>query len=238
MNAGVTGKPGVQSSFSATPFNIFYDSKDNAKYIPGPVTIDGTLSADATNTPYTWLLRAGMLVGKVSASGKFATSILGITTGAYTSGGTTLAVSVATAVELARRIGVSGTGTFNVVGPPTAAGTVAKTPVTYSAVDQTTGNITVTSLGVNKVAGSLIVPADGSETVVTVLTSQWGVKVIDSLNTTRVDVYDGELWAGGGILEPSKLLNWPTDTSLIAYLKAQMRLSIPDAKFRDDLANT
>lgn len=238
LNA-IAGKPGTLTGFGATPIEIFYGSRPTGpdSFIPGPVTVDGTLSGNPLNTPYVWLLQAGQLMGKVTATGKYAASVLGVTTVAYTSGGTTLTVSAATAVELARRIGSSGTATFSVVGPPTAAGTVATTNVTYSAVNQTTGAITVTSLGVDKVIGSLLIPVDGSGTPTTVVCDQWGLKVIDSLNTTRTDVFDAELYCGKGIIDETKLLNWPADTSTQAWAKAGLRTNFP-AIFRGDIANS
>lgn len=236
LNA-VAGKPGTQTGFSATPVDVFYNSRANARFIPGPVTVDGTASGDPGNTPYIWLIRAGNFMGRTTTGGKFASSIIG-TIAAYTSGGTTLTVSAAAAAEVARRIGTSGTGTLKVVGPPTAAGTVAVTSVTFSAVNTTSGAITVTSLGVDKVIGSLLVPADGSEVPLTVLCDEWGTKVIDALNTTRTDVFDAELWASGGIMDLAKCINVPADTSTLAWLKAQIRTANPGAQFKDDIINT
>lgn len=235
----IAGKPGTLTGFGATPIEIFYGSRPTGpdSFIPGPVTVDGTLSGNALNTPYVWLLQAGLLLGKVTASGKYAASVLGVTTVAYTSGGTSLTVSAATAAELVRRIGSSGSAAFNVVGPPTAAGTVAVTAVTYSAVNTTTGVVTVTSLGVDKVTNSLVTAADGSGTPTTIVCDHWGLKVIDALNTTRADVFDAELYCGKGIVDETKLLNWPADTSTQAWIKAGLRTNFP-AIFRGDIANS
>lgn len=187
--------------------------------LAGPRQIDGSKSRDAGNTGDLDVLRPGVLMGLITSSKKYAPSILGVTTGAYTSGGTTLSVSAATAVELARRIGSSGTGTFKAVGPPSAAGTVAATAVTYSAVNTSTGAITVTSLGVNKIAGTFITPADGSETPVTLIDDGYGVKVTDiSGNDITVP------WVvpiAGVILAP-QIVNWPSDTSLQAWIETNL----------------
>ncbi len=235
LNA-IAGKPGTLTGFSATPIDVFYDSRANAKFIPGPVTIDGTKTADAANTPYTWLIRGGTLLGKDTSSGKYENSIIGKTTAAYSSGATALTVSVATAAEIVRRVGASGT--LKLVGPPSAAGTVAVSAVTYSAVDTATGILTVSDISVNKVTDSLVCAADGSHLPLSIVCDQWGLKVIGAMNTTRVDVYDAELWAGGGIVNESLLQNWPADTSTQAWIKASIRTAIPQAQFRNDLINS
>jgi hypothetical protein len=84
------------------------------------------------------------------------------------------------------------------------------------------------------VAGSLIQPTDGSQVIKTILTDQFGTKVIDQLNTTRVDVFDALLWAGGGVIDCHYLVNYPTDTGIQAYIKAQVRSFIGQGIFSDD----
>jgi hypothetical protein len=118
-------------------------------YVPGGAIIDGAKSRDYGNTDNTRGLRAGTLMGRVTSGGKWANSVLGETSGALTNSGTTITVSAASAVEIVRRIGA--TGTLSVTGPPTAAGTVRTLTATYSAVNTTTGAITITALGVNGV---------------------------------------------------------------------------------------
>jgi len=237
LNA-IAGKPGVQSTtYTATPREIFYDSRAAAKFIPGPVSVDGTLSGNPGNSPYDYILFAGTPVGRVTNTGKYAVSILGVTTVAYADNDLTLTTSAATAKEIVRRIGTSGT--FKLTGPPAAAGVVAVTTVTFSAVDTSSGVITVSDLNLNKIAGSWIQPTDGSETIVTLIADTWGLKVADAMNVNRVDVFDAELWAGGGIINTGYIYPaYPSDTSLRAYLKAAIRVSVPDAKFSDDLINS
>lgn len=235
----IIGKPGMLTTYVSQPRNIFWGNVQDARYIPGPITIDGTLSTNYANTPYFWFLFAGQPFGKVTATGKYATSIIGLTTVAYTSGGTSLTLSPADATALVARVGASS-GTFKTVGPPAANGTVAVITTTFSAVNVTTGVVTVTSLGANMVAGSWIQPTDGSETIVTLLANTAGCKVRDEYNTNPVDVFESRMWAGGGIVDLAYF--WPggqpTDTSLLARIKAQIRTNIPGAEFRDDLANS
>jgi hypothetical protein len=67
--------------------------------------------------------------------------------------------------------------------------------VTFSAVNTTTGAITITAVGADAISGSFIQPVDGSETIITLLCDAWGKKVADQLNSTRVDVFDAQLLA-------------------------------------------
>jgi hypothetical protein len=108
-------------------------------------TISATASRDQGNTEDPLLLRPGLLMGKITSGGKWAPSILGLTNGAYASG-TSLTLSVAAATELNRRVGASGT--FKLTGPPAASGTVRTVTVTYSAVNTSTGVVTITAIPV------------------------------------------------------------------------------------------
>lgn len=357
------GKPGVQTTYLSTPRDIFLGNGDAAKFLPMPATIDGTLSSNPANTPYTWLLYAGTPMGKVTATKKFANAILGVTNAALGGGQTTLSTDVNTAAEIVRRIGASGTLTLT--GPPTASGpssAVRSIVVTYSAVNTSTGAITISADaiasggGTNQVnnlvvvdstgsgtfiitiegiptgaitysstaatlvtninnalnsafgtsaivasgaslaaivltfsgtgythrpvgtvtttpqtgatgftingngtvgtatvapvgtagvlpvtadegefiAGSFIQPTDGSQTILTLIAAPWGVKVIDQINTTRVDVLADSLWAGGGTINTAYIVNYPTDSGLQAYLKSQIKNFVPNATFNDD----
>jgi hypothetical protein len=236
MLTNITGKPGALTTYVAQPRELFYSSRADAKFLPGPLTVDGTLSGNATNAPYTWLLFAGMPVGRVTSTGKYATSLLGATTSATAASATTVQTDVNTAAEIVRRIGT--TGTFKLTGPPAADGTVATQVVTYSAVNTGTGAITCSAASAAAVSGSLIQPTDGSEVIITLIADTWGLKVIDALNSTRLDVFDPELWAGGGIVNTGMIVNYPADPSLKAWLKSSIRTLIADAKFQDDLVNT
>lgn len=144
--APINGLPGPGSVREALHRLIFRDGVISGFYSTGRI-INGTLSRDPGNTGNLDVLRAGLLMGKVTASGLYAPSILGVTTGALTSTGTTVTASAAVVTELVRRIGA--TGTFKLTGPPTASGTVRTLTATYSAASST--NITITALGVNEV---------------------------------------------------------------------------------------
>jgi hypothetical protein len=231
------GKPGVLPTYTATPREVFLANRQFAQFVAGPVTIDGTASGNPLNAPFTWLLFAGTAMGRITATGKYANSIIGATTAAYAhSGGsnTTLTTDVNTAAEIVRRIGTSGT--FKLTGPPAANGTVATQVVTFSAVNTSTGNITITALGADAISGAFIQPTDGSESIVTLLCDAWGQKVVDQLNTTRVDVFEAQLLAAGGTINVASIVNYPTDTSLKAWMKSAIKTACPGVNFSDDFA--
>lgn len=142
------GRPGIGTAKVAQRRNV---SRNGAlDYYPGGGAIKGTKARDPGNSAYSTLaLRPGLVMGKITSSGLYANSILGLTNGALAGNGTTLAVSVAAATELVRRVGT--TGTFKLTGPPVASGTVRTLTATYSAVDTSTGDITITALGVSDV---------------------------------------------------------------------------------------
>lgn len=214
------GLPGVASGRQVTPRKVLVTDR-GVQYIPGGVVIDGSKSGDPLNPDNVRHLRAGLLMGKITSGGKYAPAVLGVTTVAYTSGGTTLTVSAATATEIVRRIGSSGT--FKTTGPPTAAGTVAVTTTTFSAVNTTNGAITVTSLGVDKVVGSVIQPTDGSETIRAIIADSrdaYGIRVIDEDNDS-IDVPFPQPVVGG-FLDASQIINYPADAALKTYIKAAL----------------
>lgn len=217
----VTGLPGVRTAKVATHRIVFRQGDWLSDLAQGKI-IDGSLSRDSGNTGDLDVLRPGTLMGKITSGGKYAPSILGITTGAYTSGGTSITVSLAQAVEIARRIGTSGNLTY--VGPPTAAGTVAVTAsVAFSAINTSTGVITVTSLGVDKIAGTFVCATDGSHLPLTFIPDGYGVKVTD-VDATSLDVPFASFPIAGVVTASQLLPAWPSDTSLQTWIKDQLNL--------------
>jgi hypothetical protein len=212
--APVPGMPGIKALRTASWRRVFREGSLLADLAGGKV-IDGAKSRDPTNSPTT-VLQPGTLMGKITASGKYAPSILGVTTVAYTSGGTTLTVAAATAAELVRRVGTSGN--FNTVGPPGAAGTVATINTAFSAVNTGTGAITVTSLGANMVVGSLIMPQDGSQNALTLIEDGYGIWVQDN-DGLDIDVPFNRMPIAG-VIDDTQIVNWPADVSTQAFLRA------------------
>jgi hypothetical protein len=233
MFSNPQGKPGVVGNYDSQPREVFYSGREFAQFWAPPVTIDGTNSSNPLNAPYVWLLWAGMPMGRVTASGKYANSILGQTAAAAASGATSITTDVNTAAEIVRRIGA--TGTFKLTGPPAASGTVAVQVVTYSAVNTTTGVITCTALSAAAVTASLIQPTDGSETILTLLCETDGLQIVDQTYTNRLDVFCGRLLAGGGTINTGMIVNYPSDPSLKTYVKSALKATCPGVTFLDDI---
>ena len=229
MNLPITGLPGVGTARVATPREIFAGNAQYAQFVPGLRTIDGSRSRDPLNGTDVDVLRAGMLLGKTTSGGKYAPSVIGVLTVAAAASATSLTVAPAVAVELVRRIGASGT--FKLTGPPAAAGTVATQTVTYSAVNTSTGVITCTAISAAAIAGSFVQPTDGSETILTFLGNQWGVKVTD-ISSNSTDVLENQL-ALAGHVKTANVINYPSDTSLVTFVKAAIHVNCPAVTFDD-----
>jgi hypothetical protein len=222
------GQPGTQNFVTTTPINIWYANSEYAQYVVKPVTIDGFASGDPTNATYPFNLNAGTVLGILTSVvtansniGDYAPSIIGLTTMAYVSGGTTLTVGTAQAAELLRRCGA--TGTLTITGPPAASGALNSLTATYSNVVPSTGVITITSLADNFIAGSVIGPTDGSQNPKTLLADQYGVPVADGTNITRINVFPCNLVVGGGTINSPNIAQYPTDPSLQGWLKAAIK---------------
>ncbi len=153
------------------PRNIF--SANDAAFDPSSLAflISGSKSRDTGSSPVS-LLRAGLILGKITAAGtelgKYAPSILGVVAAAIGGGQTSITVPAAVATELVRRVGA--TGTFNLTGAAASGGTARTKTATYSAVNTTTGAITITALAtaavsaVNAVEALPVVDSTGSGT--------------------------------------------------------------------------
>ena len=151
--------PSIGPKITATPNRVL----DDIVCARGGGVIDGSLTRDPSNSTSPEYLLSGMPLGRVTASGKYAPAVIGLGE-AYTSGQTEITTTLASAIELVRRIGSAGTFQYQgLVG-----GALVKTAVTYSAVDVGTGIITVTDLAATYAADAWIQPDDGSETLNTI----------------------------------------------------------------------
>lgn len=139
------GPPGIAAAVTAN-FKALFTHRSETFLAQGRY-IDGANSRDPSNTTDVGTLQPGLVMGKISASGLYGASIIGLTGGAYSSGTSLTLGSAAIGTEIVRRFGNSGT--FKLTGPPTAAGTVRTVTVTYSAISGTTA--TITAIGVNEV---------------------------------------------------------------------------------------
>lgn len=136
VNNNPAALPGVGTELDAAVRQLLArEPLGGEKLAFGMAMIDGTKTRDADNPTTTRVdvIRDGMPMGRVTGTNKYANSIIGCLAAALTSTATTLRLlTSAEGTELVRRIG--STGTFKVVGPPTAAGTVRALTATYSAV--------------------------------------------------------------------------------------------------------
>lgn len=207
---------GIQSDATYTPRTILW-SAQGAVHLPAGVVIDAAKSRDTANTGNVDILRPGLILGKVTASSKYAPSILGQLAALHDTSvvTTTLTLPAAIVTEIARRIGPSGT--FKLVGPPTAAGTVATETVTYSAIASST-TLTITATAADFAAGSLILPSDGAESFRLILDSE--LKVTTASGTNADAQAPRVLLAG--LINTDSLTHYSTDTSVKTWIKSQL----------------
>jgi len=229
----VGGMPGLRGERTAEPRKVLLTGT-GAILLPAGKVVDGRKSRDPLNTGDTDVLRAGLLMGRIASSGKYAPSIIGSLSEAYDKDGTsptTMVVSTATAAEIVRRLGASGT--FKVTGPPTSGGTVAIESVAYDSVNTSNGEITLTSAAsADYIAGSFIQPADGSETPLGLIGDGYGLKVTDA-DGNDIDVPLSNLLLAG-LVDASRIVNYPSDASLKAQVKSWLRANGYGWSFDDD----
>lgn len=225
MSAGIVpviGLPRIGQVTEAA-FRRVFRGGDIVCDLAGGKILAGAYSRDPGNTPEVSTIRAGMMIGKRTSDSLYAPSILGATTVAFTAGGTSITVSTAVATELVRRIGTSGV--FRLVGPPSSAGVVANQLVTYASVVTATGVITITDPGVDYIAGSLLMPTDGSEDILSFIPEGYGVLVTDPVTSSDLNVPLPALPIRGTVVSSQLLPVWPSDTSLRAWIVSKFSLN-------------
>jgi hypothetical protein len=222
MATGFYTAPGYNTGKTLRTRNIFTSRmRELENYVPSLSYIDGAHSRDTGETP-TGHLRAGLLVGKITATGLYRPSIIGII-GTLISSGTKTSVTVpaVVATEVARLITLAG-GNVNLklTGPPSAAGTNATTAITATAASGTT--ITVSSVSIpDMVATSILTPADGSETVTNVIGKSDGIDVVDEVGNS---INQGFLLLRGADLVATQLINMTeSDASVQSALKTALK---------------
>lgn len=214
------GLPGPQTSREFELRRV-RRSAQGVRYLAGGAIINASLSRDTGNTGYVHALRPGLLMGKITATGLWRPSIIGVSTAAYVDNDTTITVDAATATEVARLITVAGASvSLKFVGPATdaAAGAIVTTSITATAATGTT--ITCGDLNVAKVSGSWIMPADGSETPLGLIDDGDPIRVTD-VDGANVNQPMPRLLLAGE-LDSSQIINWPasTSTTRIAQIKS------------------
>jgi hypothetical protein len=233
MFYGINGPPGIGNTYTAQPFLPFLDNDRGAEYLDGGRFISA-FSRDWNNPNLPTLLTPGLIMGKISAAvgnipatdvGNYAPMILGVTTANTTNGGTTVTVSAAQAAALVARVGGSGTNTISIVGPPTAGGTVAQQTLTYSAVNTTTGVITVSATSAAYVTGSIIVGTDGTQLPKGLLGGvEYGLPVVDPAGNA-VTAQMPRLHVAGQIVGARVPGLLSGDASTITYVKGLLNAS-------------
>lgn len=225
-----TGLPGYRTGVEFAQRLIRKGDQDVA-WRPGGEIIDGTYSGDAGNTSFVNVLRPGkVMVQKVSGY-LFRNYIIGKTTAAYVDNDTTLTVPAGVATECARLIAASGASlSLLLVGPPSAAGTVAETAITVTAASGTT--LTIADLNLAKVSDSLIVLASslyvaGSFCFVD---DNDYIKLDDELGNRTNQPFRRPLI--GGIVDPAQIIDWPADTSTQAWLLAKLNTAGGSSYFK------
>jgi hypothetical protein len=195
-------------------------------YLDGGVTVKGSVSRDATNTGYTDVLQPGKIMVKEASGGLYRPFIIGKSTAAYTDNDTVITVSAATATEIGRLIAVTG-GSLSLafIGPPTAGGTVAETAITVTGVASAT-TITCGDLNLNKVTDSLIaIPAGGRTAGSFCLIDDDDYTKVTDENGNNINVPLARPLIGGAV-DPSKIIDWPADSSTVAYLKGLLNSGV------------
>src|ERR1700683_3122139 len=96
----VQGVPGVGQTYTASPKTILQNLQ-GTEYLDGGRIVDGQASGDWSNASAPYVLASGLILGKISASGKYAPGILGVTQSAAASSATSITVTAAQAVEIA-----------------------------------------------------------------------------------------------------------------------------------------
>lgn len=205
----IVGIPGALTPIRTT-FRRVFEGSGAYLSLPGGATINGLKSYDWNNT-YWYDLEAGLLMGIQTTGLQFAPSVIGVLQQAQSSGDTTITVTPAQAVGIVARIGSSGTMTLT--GAPTASGTVVQATVTYSAVNLTTGVITVSALGANIATGSYLGDTDGSQNPITFIPDGSGICIVNEFFVPVPQVQFPIIPVGGVIATPGSAPN----TGLIAY---------------------
>lgn len=227
--------PGYYTGNTLSVRRVFTD-QSKASIAVGNYLIDSAKTRDLGNTDITQL-RAGLLMGKVTSGGKYANSIIGVTgalhdTSAVTTtfGGSSV-LTAAIVTEIQRRIGTSGT--FRIIGPPTAAGTVAVETVTFSGIASST-TLTITATSADFAAGSIIAANDGTHIPATLIGNEHGVALTLVSSGSVNDQLLAPFYTGGDV-DVDQIVNYSSlDASVKQWVKDQLRGTYANFTFTDD----
>jgi hypothetical protein len=217
--------PGIGATQTAA-FRKVLLTGDGVLYLAGGGRLDGTKSSDPSNTndagnAMPTVLQGGILLGKVTSTGKYATSVIDVLQAATLGGATSFKLTPAGAAELLRRIGSSGNCT--ITGAPTASGVVVLTIVAFTSINVTSGVVQCTAITPAITAGAFVGDTDGSATPTTLLAKEDGMFVVDQWGNRQ----DKELpWIPVlAQINTDGIVNYPAaaNTTLVAWLQSALR---------------
>jgi len=240
--------PGVGTTFLAT-YKPIWKGRGGVQYLPGGGTIDGANARDPSNVvsgsnlpnanaSYVNVLQPGLLLGKITASGFYGASIFGATTTLVTAAtSTTFKVSGAVGAEIIRRLG-GVTGALKLSGPATTGGAMNTDAVTVTGIATADGGATYTvTLSAAPthgfMIGSLVQPADGSETIKTFIDEEDGIRVTD-INGGSLTLQFPRIPITGGVVYAANLVNYTAEPSIKTWIKTALK-AVGPFMFDDDL---
>jgi hypothetical protein len=242
----ITGLPGFQSARDHTPREVLL-SDVGAIFLPSNKIIDGSECRDPDNTGSIDHCRKGLVLGLNATSGYYQSSIIGTVATAYVSGvdTTTLKLNTQCATEISRRW-ASGTQNFYIVANQNDDNAQEEQPppaelVTYSAVNTSTGFVTVTALDFSYPVGSLIIDKDCLHYVnyslgLVQMTPQYilcdDYKCTDE-DGTSIDGYLARPLVSG-MVNTASIINYPTEPKTQRWFKKQLRDGKIGLTFSDD----
>lgn len=236
--------PGVGSTtLDLTPRNLFVMATDEGDFLPAGGLIDGYSTRDLGNSAVrTDEIRPGLILGKISTAGAailtsatagaYGAAFLGTVSNGMGTATTSATVTASVAAEIVRRSGSSGS--LVLTGTGSVSGTVSQQTTAYSAVNTTTGVITITALGTAVKAGALIGVVDGSAAPVTFLTGPYPIRVTDINSTNQITPLP-RIPITFKPVDVTNIVLYPTwDSALASWLKTQLRVAVPGMSFSDD----
>ena len=119
--------------------------------------------------------------------------------------------------------------------------TVGNNPTSSGVGAALAGGSTTTTAGVTAVsadegefiAGSLVQPADGSQTIKTFVEEEDGIRVTD-MNGNGLNIQFPRIPIAGGVVYAANIVNYPSDSALKAWIKTALKAAGPFI-FDDDL---